>query len=149
MESQNNQPTNDQMFAAVASARYKSLGADLEVTLWENGTVDVAHWMNKFIAVSQVDPDAPESMYVKLLPAQARRLRRFLNKPIVKQFLGITSPDVQNVTPAQAVNLGSHSVKTYHNQSIVLQGEHEHIALDHEEAYRLYTVLHALFQQQP
>jgi hypothetical protein len=147
-----NRPTNDHQQQslseeAITSARVKQIGNDLELVLWSDGSLDIEHWMNKFLTVSQIAPDDPAAQYVHLPQSQARRLRKFLNKPATMVLLGIVPPEPQQIEIAQAVNLGSHALTAWQDHSITIAGNHGVVQLSVGEAYRLLVTLTALFQE--
>lgn len=69
-----------------------------------------------------------------------RALRKFLNKPAVKETLGIVSQQPAPTTKHQ-VNLGQYTLHINDDRSISI-GDHD---LEADETYRLFTSLRELF----
>jgi hypothetical protein len=145
---ENNQTNNQQ--SVLMEARSKRLSDDIEAVIWGGPdgevSVEIQHKFFQFLCGATLDADAPESQHVVLSRSAARRLRKLLQKPTVRELLGVTPlSEVREVVPGRVVDLGDHVVVQRGDQSIMLHGRGHAMGLSRDEAYRLLITLQTLF----
>jgi hypothetical protein len=109
-----------------------------EFILWQNGTLSIDDWIYHFTGNDAL-------AHAILTPSQARALRKFLNKPAVKQALGIVPCKPREAVAKQHMNLGQHQVEIK-GQRVTLGNHRGQVQLDAGETYRLFTILREIFQ---
>lgn len=115
-------------------AKHSKQAQNMEFIAWEDGTLSIDDWMHHFTG------DGATLAHATLTNSQARALRKFLNKPAVKETLGLVS---QQPAPAakRQISLGQHILHINDDRSISI-GDHD---LDADETYRLFISLRELF----
>lgn len=98
----------------------------MEFIAWEDGTLSIDDWLYHYTGDDTL-------AHANLTNSQARALRKFLNKPAVKETLGIVSQ--------HQMNLGQHTLHIKEDRSISI-GDQD---LDADETYHLFTSLREMF----